>query len=77
MTDNVTPLYLSTTQAAEASQRHRETVADALRSGELHGFQRSAGSNWRIDPDCLKAWVEKRACKHGFPQPKSVTKAAA
>lgn len=52
-------MYLSTKQAAIEAGRHQQTIADALRCGELRGFQRVPGrSNWRVDPKDLVKWVE-------------------
>jgi len=51
-------VWFNTTTAAEYAGVHPDTVADALRSGELQGSQRkSPGGHWRIHRDALDAWL--------------------
>lgn len=50
-------IWFTTNQAAEYTGRHRQTVANALRTGELEGNQRHVGSHWRIHRDALDAWM--------------------
>lgn len=56
--------YLSVEQAAKIANRHRQTVADTLRIGQLHGTQRVRRGTWTVRRDCLDAWMEKRPCEH-------------
>lgn len=51
-------------QAAERAQLHRQTIADALRCGKLHGGQRVRRGTWRIQPECLDAWLIDEPCAH-------------
>lgn len=55
---------ISVKEAAEEARVHPETIADALRSGALHGSQRVKGGTWRIRPSCLEAWAYGLACEH-------------
>lgn len=63
---------LSVPEAAELAGYHHVTIADACRSGALHGFQRAKNARWKIYEECLEAWVEGRPCEHA-----AETKAAA
>lgn len=56
--------WLTIREAAAESRRHPETVAEACRSGELHGSQRKKNASWRIDDKCLDAWVLNVPCPH-------------
>ena len=56
--------WLTAKQAGERAQRHWRTVTDACRAGELHGVQRSVNASWRIEADCLDAWVRGTTCQH-------------
>lgn len=56
--------FLSVTSAAEVADCHRQTIGDALRADELHGFHGGKNKHWRIDEACLRAWLEGRACSH-------------
>lgn len=58
------PAHLNVDQAAKVAQRHRQTIADALRTGALHGSQRVRRGTWTVRRDCLEAWLEKRPCEH-------------
>lgn len=53
--------YYTTDQAAAIAGVHRQTVGDALRSGELHGVQRKKRGNWRIPEAALRAWMNGAA----------------
>jgi excisionase family DNA binding protein len=55
---------LTVLQAAERAQLHRQTIADALRAGTLHGGQRKARGTWRIQTECLDAWLIDEPCSH-------------
>ena len=55
---------LTVTQAAVIAGCHRETIAQALRSGDLHGFQRQKNGTWKTEEECVKAWGWGRACDH-------------
>lgn len=55
---------LSVKEAAEQAEMHPETIAEALRRGDLHGAQRKKGGTWRIRPSCLEAWVYGDKCVH-------------
>jgi hypothetical protein len=56
--------YLTVAQAAALVDQHFETITQALRRGELHGFQRMKGARWLVQDDCLIAWVTGEACGH-------------
>jgi excisionase family DNA binding protein len=49
--------WLTQKQAAARAQRGVRVINEALRNGELRGYQRGVGGNWRIDRDDLDAWV--------------------
>lgn len=55
---------LSVKEAADEAGLHPETIAEALRRGELHGGQRVKGGTWRIRPSCLEAWTYGDKCEH-------------
>ena len=56
--------YLTIPQAAEATDYSTKWIYDALRSGELHGSQRSKNAKWLIRSECLDAWVAGEKCEH-------------
>lgn len=51
-------------QAEERCGVHRQTLANALRAGELHGAQRTTRGTWRIREECLVAWLMVEPCEH-------------
>lgn len=55
---------LTVEQAAQRAQLHRQTIADALRAGTLHGGQRVTRGTWRIQTECLDAWLIDQPCPH-------------
>lgn len=55
---------LSVKEAAEESGLHPETIAEALRRGDLHGSQRVKGGTWRIRPSCLESYLYNDRCVH-------------
>lgn len=54
--------FLVVMEAALLAECHPDTVRAALRSGELHGAQRSKGGTWKVRPACLDAWVDGVPC---------------
>lgn len=56
--------YLTVQQAAERTDYSDKWIYDAVRSGELHGSQRSKNAKWLIRPECLDAWVAGEKCEH-------------
>lgn len=56
--------FLTPLEAALISDSHVETVRDALRSGALHGSQRTKGGTWRVRPACVDAWIDGVRCEH-------------
>lgn len=48
-------------EVAAYSDRHYSTVIRALRSGELHGHQRSDHGRWRIHIASVDAWIAGQA----------------
>ena len=56
--------FLNISSAAKVADCHRQTIGDALRSGELHGFHAAKNKHWRIDEGCLRAWLEGSECWH-------------
>ncbi|MGN6324487.1 MAG: helix-turn-helix domain-containing protein [Pseudolysinimonas sp.] len=64
---------MTVTEAAEYARRHPRTIGDALRAGELHGFQAAKkkgarkGGNWLTSAACVDAWIEGRDCEHQLP----------
>lgn len=50
-------IWHNTEQASEYSGYHPDTIAAALRSGELVGTQRKKNGRWRIHRDALDAWL--------------------
>lgn len=63
----MTARWLSPTQAAEHTACSRETIGAALRSGELRGYQRTAGGRWRIAIEDLDAWVRGETAEVEIP----------
>lgn len=59
-----TRIWFSTSQAAEHTGYHEQTVRRAAEAGELHGSQRTAKGRWRFHIDCLDAWVGGQSCQH-------------
>ncbi|MFJ2544378.1 helix-turn-helix domain-containing protein [Microbacterium sp. NPDC087589] len=55
---------LSVREAASMTGKHPETIAEALRRGDLHGGQRVKGGTWSIREKCLEAWLYGKKCKH-------------
>lgn len=51
-------------EAALIAKVHRQTIADALREGALHGGQNKKRGTWRIMPGCLEAWMVGDKCSH-------------
>lgn len=56
--------FLTVAQAAERAQFHPMTIWGALRDGRLHGSQRVKRGSWRIDEECLDAWLANEKCAH-------------
>ena len=50
--------------AAEVASCHPQTIADAVRGGELHGTQKATGKHWKIEDSCLRAWILGQPCEH-------------
>lgn len=44
-------------EAAEYTLKHSRTIADACRSGELKGVQRTRNATWRVRREDLDAWL--------------------
>lgn len=44
-------------EAAAHARSNYDTVGDALRSGELRGYQAGKGGKWRIHRDDIDAWI--------------------
>ncbi len=59
--------WLTIREAAAEARRHPETVAEACRSGQLHGQQRARNASWRIEESCLDAWIRGVTCAHQQP----------
>lgn len=57
MSDTTTRIWFTTSQAAEFSGYHRDTVRKALEAGDLVGSQRVTGGHWRIMRADLDAWI--------------------
>jgi excisionase family DNA binding protein len=53
--------WLTCEQAGARSQRSVAVLNRALRSGELRGYQRRFGGNWRIHRDDLDSWIRGEA----------------
>jgi excisionase family DNA binding protein len=53
----VTARWLTPSQAAAHAVCSVDTIGDALRSGELRGYQRVGGGRWRIAVEDVDAWV--------------------
>lgn len=54
-------LWMSTTQVAQESGRHRDSVIKALNSGLLTGTQSHPRASWRISRQAFQAWMKKGA----------------
>lgn len=50
--------YLTPEEVAEVARKHPETVRDALRAGELKGFQRKKRGPWLVREDWLDEWLQ-------------------
>lgn len=55
---------LTVEEAATRARLHRQTIISALNSGGLHGGQRIKRGTWRIQEECLDAWLIDEACPH-------------
>lgn len=44
-------------EAASYAALHRETIAVALRLGELQGVQRVKGGRWKTKPAWIDEWI--------------------
>jgi excisionase family DNA binding protein len=55
--DPNSPWYNLPDAATYAAGASSDTIGDALRSGELRGYQAAAGGKWRIHRDDLDAWI--------------------
>lgn len=56
--------YFTTREAVAHTGLYVDTILHALRSGELHGYQRSFKCQWRIPLACLDAWMLGEPCEH-------------
>lgn len=59
-------------QAVAYSQRSERTINEALRNGELRGYQPSRNARWLIHRDDLDAWI--RGEKASFDPPPAITR---
>lgn len=57
-------VWLTVAHAAERAHLHRQTIADALRTGKLHGSQPVRRGAWRVQTECLDAWLGNAPCAH-------------
>jgi len=64
MSDYTQRRYLRVAEAAELVNARPETVRIALRSGAMHGTQRSKSGIRRVQPACAMAWAESVECQH-------------
>ncbi|MFD2341355.1 helix-turn-helix domain-containing protein [Clavibacter tessellarius] len=55
---------LTVAEAAVQAKRSRITLHRALEGAELHGTQRAKGGTWRIQRQCLLAWMDGDPCIH-------------
>lgn len=46
------------------ARKHEVTIRIALGSGALHGGQGVSGGHWRIEPDCVRAYLSGEKCEH-------------
>lgn len=53
--------WMTTTQVADESGRHQESVLLALHRGLLAGVQARAGCPWRVERKAFDAWMERGA----------------
>lgn len=51
---------LTLREAAEYTRKHSRTIADACRSGELKGIQRTQNATWRVRREDLDTWMGVR-----------------
>ena len=51
-------VWHSPASAAVYADASVDTIGDALRSGDLLGYQRVAGGKWRIHVTDLDAWIK-------------------
>lgn len=54
-------MWLTTTQVAELSGRHRDNVIRALRRGLLVGTQQRARTEWRVSEQAFTEWMQAGA----------------
>ena len=65
--------FVLVSEAALIACCHPETVRDALRSGELHGSQRTKGGPWKLRPACVESWAAQELCEHQKEQRRPVS----
>lgn len=49
--------WVTIREAASYAALHRETIAVALRLGELQGVQRVKGGRWKTKPAWIDEWI--------------------
>jgi excisionase family DNA binding protein len=49
--------WMTVTEAAAYARCHRETVAVALRDGELVGAHRKKGAHWKVQATAVDSWL--------------------
>jgi excisionase family DNA binding protein len=60
--------WMTTDESAAHTKMHRQVIARAAASGELHGYQRTEPrGRWRFRVECLDAWVAGEPCEHQTP----------
>jgi len=55
---------MTVTESAADARLSKFTIYRALEAGELHGTQRVKGGRWRVDGDCLDAYLDGEKCPH-------------
>lgn len=65
----MTARWLSTVAASSHADVHKDVILDAIRDGELRGYQRKPGAHYRIKIEDIDAWLE------GKPAPEELVPA--
>lgn len=50
--------WFTVTEAAARARVNVDTIGDALRSGDLRGYQSGRGGRWRIHVNDIDSWIK-------------------
>lgn len=57
-------MFLKMAEICDRSGLSRWTLMKELQEGSLHGVQTKKYGTWRVDAECLDAWLAGEKCKH-------------